>query len=156
MCDNLKPHAPLRTGEERATSMPEIFQHITMLEKRLKQFQRQTLKAAHLTPPQYFVLSRLAERDGPPFKELAQALGCTRATATGIVDTLEKKELVMRCPNPSDRRSLLVKLTDKGKAVLTGTPGLEKTFGCCCDVLPPAEARELGRLLQKLSDSLPF
>jgi DNA-binding MarR family transcriptional regulator len=148
---------PPPSGEKHvAASTPEIFQHIEALEKRLKQFQGQTLKAARLTPPQYFVLSRLTEKDGQPLKELAQALGCTRATVTGIVDTMEKKGLVGRCPNPSDRRSLLVKLMDKGKALLKATPGLEKTFGCCCDVLPPEEARELSRLLKKLSDTLPF
>jgi DNA-binding MarR family transcriptional regulator len=137
--------------------MPAIFERIEGLEKRLKQFQGQTLKDAHLTPPQYFVLSLLAERDGRPFKELAEALGCTPATVTGIVDTMEKKGLVARGPNPADRRSLLVNMTAKGQALLKATPGLEKVFaGCCCDVLPDREMRELGRLLKKLSDTLPF
>jgi DNA-binding MarR family transcriptional regulator len=102
-------------------------------------------------------LSLLSEKDARPFKELASALSCTRATITGIVDTMEKKELVVRSPNPDERRSLLVRLTDRGRAVLQATPGLEKTFaGCCCEVLPPDEARQLSRLLKKLSDSLPF
>ncbi len=138
-------------------AMPEIFERIEALEKRLRQFQKQTLRQARLTPPQYFVLSLLGEQDGRPFKDLAEALGCTRATVTGIVDTMEKKGLAVRCPNPADRRSLLVKMTAKGRALLRATPGLEKVFGsCCCEVLPAGEARELGRLLQKLSDSLPF
>jgi DNA-binding MarR family transcriptional regulator len=148
---------PPAAEKSAAVSMPEIFQRIEALEKRLKQFQGQTLKAARLTPPQYFILSLLAEKDGQPFKDLAEALACTRATVTGIVDTMEKKGLVVRRPNPEDRRSLLLKLTDKGKSLLKATPGLEKTFGsCCCDVLPPEEARELSRLLKKLSDALPF
>jgi DNA-binding MarR family transcriptional regulator len=102
-------------------------------------------------------LSLLAQKDGQPFKALAQALACTRATVTGIVDTMEKKGLAERCPNPDDRRSLLVKVTRKGKSLLKTTPALEQTFGsCCCDVLPPADARELSRLLKELSDALPF
>jgi len=148
-----------RTAPEAlpASSMPAIFERIEGLEKRLTQFQGQTLKAARLTPPQYFVLSLLSERDARPFKELAAALGCTPATVTGIVDTMEKKGLVVRGPNPADRRSLLVKMTGAGKALLKTTPGLEKVFGsCCCNVLSAGEARELSRLLQKLSDSLPF
>ncbi len=137
--------------------MPDAFQRIEALEKRIKQFQEQTLKEAGLTPPQYFILSLLNERDGHSFKEVAHALGCTPATVTGIVDTMEKKGLVVRRPNPPDRRSLQIKITAKGQAVLTATPGLEKIFGgCCCEVLPPAEIRELNRLLKKLSDSLPF
>jgi DNA-binding MarR family transcriptional regulator len=137
--------------------MPAIFERIEGLEKRLRQFQERTLRQADLTPPQYYVLSLLSEQDGRPFKDLAAALGCTPATVTGIVDTMEKKGLVARGPNPADRRSLLVTLTAKGKALLKATPGLEQVFGgCCCDVLPAGEARELSRLLQKLSDSLPF
>jgi DNA-binding MarR family transcriptional regulator len=137
--------------------MPEIFERIEALEKRLRQFQGRMLKEAQLTPPQYFILSLLGDHDSRPFKALAGALGCTPATVTGIVDTMEKKGLVVRRPNPDDRRSLLVKMTHQGKALLKGTPGLEKIFGSCCfDVLPPAEARELGRLLKKLSEKLPF
>ena len=140
-----------------ANSMPAIFECIEGLEKRLRHFRGQTLKEAHLTPPQYFVLSLLGEQDGRPFKELADALGCTPATVTGIVDTMEKKGLVVRNPNPADRRSLLVKMTEKGKTLLQAAPGLAKVFGsCCCEVLSAHEARVLSRLLQKLSDVLPF
>ena len=144
--------------EDRLTgTMPEIFQLIDDLEKRFRQFQGYTLRESRLTSPQYMILSLLSEKDGRPFKELADALACSRATVTGIVDTLEKKSLVTRNPNPEDRRSLLVRLTDSGRALLRSTPELEKTFGsCCCDVLPPDEAQQLSRLLQKLSDSLPF
>jgi DNA-binding MarR family transcriptional regulator len=143
--------------EVTSGSMPEIFHLIDELEKRLRQFQEHLLKEAHLTPPQYYILSLLAEKDARPFKELADVLACTRATVTGIVDTMEKKGLVVRAPNPDDRRSLLVKMTEKGFALLQSTPEQEKIFGsCCCDVLPPDEAQELSRLLKKLAVSLPF
>lgn len=138
-------------------AMPEIFQLIEELQKRLTRFQAYTLKEAKLTPPQYYILSLLFEKNGRPFKELADALACSRATITGIVDTLEKKGLATRAPHPDDRRSMLVKLTDEGKSLLQATPGLEETFGsCCCNVLPPEETRELIKLLKKLSASLPF
>jgi DNA-binding MarR family transcriptional regulator len=143
---------------EKSTSgsMPEIFQLIDELEKRFLQFQVTTLKETRLTIPQYFILSLLSEKDGRPFKELADELACTRATVTGIVDTLEKKGLVTRNPNLADRRSLLVRLTEKGRALIRSTPGLEESFGSCCDVLPPADLAELNRLLKRLSDALPF
>ena len=143
---------PFSTG-----SMPEIFDLIETLEKRLKQFHGKTLKDAKLTPPQYFILSLLEEKDRRPFKELAELLSCTRATITGIVDTMEKKGLVFRSPNPVDRRSLLVNLTEKGRQLLTNTPELRETFAnCCFNVLPSKETRELYKLLRKLSLALPF
>ncbi len=143
--------------ENPTGAIPEIFQMIDDLEKRFIKFQVYTLTEARLTIPQYYILSLLSEKDGRPFKDLAEILACSRATVTGIVDTLEKKALVTRNPNPEDRRSLLVTLTPKGRSLLQSTPGLEETFGsCCCDLLPTGEAQELARLLKKLSDLLPF
>ena len=137
--------------------MQEVFQLIEGLQKRLAKFQGYTLKEAGLTPPQYYIMSLLSEKDGRPFKELAEVLTCTRATITGIVDTLENKGLVARHPHPDDRRSMLVKLTDSGRNLLQSTPGLEKTFGgCCCEVLSPREMLKLHQLLRKLSELLPF
>jgi len=79
------------TPENIAGSMPEVFELIEELEKRFKQFQGYTLKESNLTTPQYFILNLLSVEDGRPLKELADELACTRATITGIVDTLEKK-----------------------------------------------------------------
>ena len=46
--------------------------------------------------------------------ELADLAGVTRATMTGLVDTLERDELVRREPDKADRRMMLVTLTEKG------------------------------------------
>ena len=75
-------------------------------------------------------------------------------TMTGIVDTLEKKGLVTRQPNPEDRRSLLVALTEKGKALEDSTPDLEIIYAKCCVGLSAEEFRQLGLLLEKLDQSL--
>ena len=85
---------------------------------------------------------------------MAAAVQCTRATMTGIVDTLGKKGLVTRAPNPGDRRSLLVELTEEGQALQRSTPTLDRIFKSCCVGLAPAEAQQLSQLLQKLNDSL--
>src|ERR1700690_3207565 len=95
-------------------SMPGVFQLIGQIDKKLDQMKRQTTHAAGLTPAQFSVLSTLWDRDGVAFKDLAAVTWCTRPTMTGIVDTLEKKGFVVRRPNPDDRRSLLVCLTDTG------------------------------------------
>jgi DNA-binding MarR family transcriptional regulator len=142
--------------EYQSGSIPEIFQLIELVEKKLSRIQRETISEADLTPPQYFVLSLLWERDGRPFKELAEASHCSPATMTGIIDTLEKKGLVTRDPNPADRRSLLARLTEQGKTLQHSTPTLERIFGGCCGGLEPDEARQLSILLRKLNTSLTF
>ena len=135
-------------------SITEIFELISLVEKRLKQIQRQMLQEVNLTPSQYFVMNLLWEIDGRPLNELASAFPASRPTISTIVDTLEKKDLVNRIPNPVDRRSLLVKLTATGKALQVSTPSLEHIFKDCCASLTQADYRLLGQLLQKLNDSL--
>lgn len=51
---------------------------------------------------------------------LAERTGVTRATMTGLVDTLERDGLVRRMPDQHDRRMMIVDLTPKGEQRLKG------------------------------------
>jgi DNA-binding MarR family transcriptional regulator len=135
-------------------SISEIFELISLVEKKLKRIQRHTIQEANLTPSQYFVLSLLWEHDERPLNELATIFCASRPTITSIVDTLENKALVSRIPNPADRRSLLVKLTIDGKALQDSTPTLDHIFRGCCTGLTQDDFRLLGQLLHKLNHSL--
>ncbi len=50
--------------------------------------------------------------------ELGERLIVTRATVTGLLDSLERPGFVRRSANPRDRRSLLVEITPAGLDVL--------------------------------------
>lgn len=50
--------------------------------------------------------------------ELADRSGVSRATVTGVLDTLERAGLVMREPDLNDRRMVMVRLTPKGQDVI--------------------------------------
>ncbi|NKY43775.1 MarR family winged helix-turn-helix transcriptional regulator [Nocardia cerradoensis] len=67
-----------------------------------------------LTPQQLELLC-LVHKSRPTFGELAAALGCDKTNVTGMVDRLERRELLAREQDPADRRIT--------RAVLTG-PGL--------------------------------
>lgn len=137
-------------------SLGDVFELIDKTAKNLARIQRLTFSEADLTPPQYAVLNMLWERDGRPFKEFAEALLCTRATITGIIDTLERKGLVVRKPNPGDRRSLLATLTKAGWSIQGKTPSLDRIYQSCCTGLSPLEFQQLAFLLHKLNDSVIF
>ncbi|MFJ4653967.1 MarR family winged helix-turn-helix transcriptional regulator [Nocardia sp. NPDC088792] len=47
--------------------------------------------------------------------ELARVCGVSSRNVTGLVDTLERNELVRRVPDPYDRRSVRVAITDAGR-----------------------------------------
>ncbi len=55
---------------------------------------------------------------GPPYKmtptELHNRLLITSGGMTGRIDRLQKRGLVCRLPDPNDRRSILVELTERG------------------------------------------
>ena len=69
---------------------------------------------------------------------LADKAGVTRATMTGLLDSLERAELIERIPNPDDRRMLNVRLTDKGQQRLD-------------EVMPDYYSR-VARVMEELSE----
>ncbi len=137
-------------------SIPEIFSQISKIERKLHQFQRLVLKETNLTPPQYAAVNVLQESGGLSLTELSQATFSTKSTITTLVDNLEKKMLVERQPHPRDRRSLIVKLTEKGIALKKSAPEINFIYGECCNVLEPVEINQLGFLLKKLEETLNF
>jgi DNA-binding MarR family transcriptional regulator len=57
---------------------------------------------------------------GPcPPAELVRVFGYKPSTLTGMLDRLEEKGLVVRDPNPEDRRSFLIRVTDEGASIAT-------------------------------------
>lgn len=76
-----------------------------------------------LTPHQYRALNAVArntEGGGMRLKELAEQLRIAPRSATEVVDQLQGKGLVVRGPDPSDRRATLISLTAEGTAMRDG------------------------------------
>lgn len=83
--------------------------------------------------------------------ELADKAGVTRATMTGLIDTLERDGMVSREPDPDDRRMMAVKLTPKGESVIRDyLPGHFKRTAFLVQPLTENERRTLVRLLAKI------
>jgi DNA-binding MarR family transcriptional regulator len=84
--------------------------------------------------------------------ELADRAGVTRATMTGLIDTLERDAMVLRKPSPSDRRMLSVELTPRALSFLAEI--LPEHFRRINDLMAPlseTERRTLVRLLGKIA-----
>lgn len=72
-----------------------------------------------LSPGALDLLIRLAGHDtGSNVKDLAAAAGVSSRNVTGLVDTLERAGLAVRAPDPGDRRSVLVRITEDGRTWL--------------------------------------
>lgn len=83
--------------------------------------------------------------------ELADRTGVTRATITGLVDTLERAGLVTRRPHPDDRRMMSVGLTKRGTAILEKImPEHFRRMAWLMGPLSEAERKTFVRLLTKV------
>lgn len=83
--------------------------------------------------------------------ELADAAGVTRATMTGLIDTLERDDFVKRVPDPEDRRMMSVVLTTKATQFLRDLlPGHFQLMAALTCTLSEPERQTLVRLLNKI------
>ena len=71
-----------------------------------------------LTPAQFSVLLLLDKNPGRNQTEIANTLGILRPNFVAMLDGLESRDLCIRIRSTNDRRSHIVALTDKGRAVL--------------------------------------
>ena len=76
------------------------------------------LKASGITALQYTALTVLEQHDGLPAAQLARRSFVTAQSIADLVRALEQRGLIARERNPENRRELLIRLTDVGRALL--------------------------------------
>ena len=102
-----------------------------------------------LTYTQYIALMVLWEERSISVKALGERLYLDTGTLTPLLKSMEKKGLVTRRRSEKDERSVTVSLTEDGAALREKAEELPTKIGACIP-LPPDEAAELYRLLNKL------
>src|SRR5579884_119585 len=102
------------------------------------------------------VLFRLRHQpEGVPLGELAASLHVSPRNVTGLIDHLERDGLVVRVADPSDRRSVLARLTDRGRARLDGLwQGAIEVQSRCVQDLSSEELAQLRHLCLRLVQNL--
>ncbi len=68
-----------------------------------------------ITATQSFVILDLLDNEGSSVKDIAARIQLDSPAVTGVIDRLFKESLVQRIEDPSDRRSLQIFLTPKGR-----------------------------------------
>jgi DNA-binding MarR family transcriptional regulator len=131
---------------------------MTYLVKRLELAVRAHLDQAigeiGLTTPQYAALGALLMRPGTSSAELARMSFVSAQAMNEMVGILERKGLIRREVSPSNRRRLLIFLTEHGKECLrqceTRADQVERVLFA---PLSAEERETLARLLRKCSDT---
>ncbi len=81
-----------------------------------------------LTVVQAYCMRSLCFEGPQCMSELAEKLGVRLSTMTGIADQLEKKGLAQRVDHPTDRRSLRVEATSKGRELYKSSHKIFLTY----------------------------
>ena len=158
-----------RVGDDRDNDREAVIARIMGARRRMAHLfaftRSDPLLTANLTMPQFRLLLVLALRGGAASHDLAESMGVSLATITGIVDRLAAQELVTRREDPRDRRVRRVELTAAGRGLVddiaaAGTASqrrlldrlslddlaiLERAFGLLADAAEAerAEARDI-------------
>ncbi len=94
----------------------------------------------------------IKEKDGISVKEIASSLNVTSAAVTQMVDHLVEKGMVTREEDPADRRSQIIKLSDKARQkVESFRANMVERFGPAFDDLNNDEVSQLTVLLGKIN-----
>ncbi len=111
----------------------------------------QNIISKDLTPTQFSVLIRLAEKGDLSQNLLGRLAALDTATTKGVVDRLRAKALIQSRPDTSDKRRAIISLTDEGQSIISslkkdGLAITDKTLGS----LKATEKLKLLKLLKKI------
>jgi len=99
-------------SEDMARSLRRI---VRAVEHRARRFTAQS----RLTVSQWMALRELLAQGTCTAGKLADLVGISRGTATGILDSLQSEKLVYRQRRGKDRRRVYVSLTPRGREVVS-------------------------------------
>ncbi|MGD9581708.1 MAG: MarR family winged helix-turn-helix transcriptional regulator [Vampirovibrionia bacterium] len=88
-----------------------------LLEKQIVEY----LKPYNLSPSQFnalMIIKHMGKSKGLSQVDISEKLIVSASNMTRLLDKLKKESLIERCPQEHDRRVNLIKVTDKGSALL--------------------------------------
>jgi DNA-binding MarR family transcriptional regulator len=131
-----------------------IVDRIGGINRRINRMLDETLAEVGLDHGEYKVLSYLSQ-SGPPFRStpgrLAKRMELSSGAMTNRLDRLEEADLVRRLPDPEDRRSVVVELTDHGRETIQKMVGAQaQKESLMAMSLSAREQKQLNGLLRKV------
>jgi DNA-binding MarR family transcriptional regulator len=109
-----------------------------------------------LSKLQFVTLKIISRNNGSPQNKLAHLCGKDKTTLTRHINTLERKQLVVRSVSSQDRRVKLIEITPKGTELLQqAQPVIGKIIQHIETNLSEAERATFKDLLQKIRTQIP-
>ena len=110
-------------------------------------------RETELSVPQFRILSFVHRRGSSSLSEIAEHMGLTLPSMSKMVDGLVMRSFVTRSNDASDRRRLVIALTERGtKAWESAREATRVSMVKTLATLSGDERRELGRSMEKLRE----
>lgn len=135
-------------------SHPELKDALVGLARRFGVFERDAICCGTVTVPQCMALQYLLE-EPRDVSSIGEQLGVTVSASTRLVDGLVRRGWVERTRDPSDRRRVLVGLSEPGRAEAERLEGLtEQMIDRVLEHVPEGERGSITHSLVLLRDAL--
>lgn len=139
----------LRSDRSRETTEAAVLQRLRALVGGLGQSARAIEERTGVTNAQLFLLQQLAAGDGSSVRDLAAHAHTGQSAVSAIVGRLVTRRLVRRARSPVDRRSVVLTLTESGRALVRRAP--EPPATRLLRAIAELDARELRALVRGLA-----
>ena len=106
----------------RDTAITEIMESLRRIFKAIQDYSYDVSDKFGTTGPQLWALKTISQNESLSLGELGRRMYLHPSTITGLIDRLEKKGLVERDRDQTDRRVIKLGLTSKGKGLVKRAP----------------------------------
>src|SRR5579862_5331228 len=128
-----------------------IVDRIGGINRRIKRGMEATLGEFGLTNPDWEVLSSLRNSGPRTPGVLARYMELSTGAMTSRLDSLEDAGLIRRVPDPNDRRSVLIEITEQGREKWERAASIQaRKEAFFASALTKPEQKRLNALLRKL------
>ena len=129
----------------------QIARHLRQITHELDRYSKYMQENYQITIPQLVCLREIHENGPIALGALSKIVYVNSSTVTGIVDRLEKRNLVRRTRVSKDRRQIHVEITEEGLEFIANAPGpLEEKFAQRISKLDRDEVKAILFAIEKL------
>jgi MarR family transcriptional regulator, organic hydroperoxide resistance regulator len=143
---------PPPVSPEFKSDVDQVLEAIIYLYTESRRLTKELARRADLTGPQLTVVKMLEQIGDLSLSELSERIRAQNSTVTGIIDRMERENLVTRERSKEDRRVVFIKLTAKGRRLAEEIPVEPmEIFRGALESLSAAEVRDLVKILGKVA-----
>jgi len=103
-------------------AISEIMQSLRRIFKAIQDYSHEVSEKFGITGPQLWALKTISQNESLSLSDLSERMYLHPSTITGLIDRLEKKDLVERYRDQGDRRVIKLQLTPRGKELVRRAP----------------------------------